>query len=91
MKKLLLILLPLLLVSCSENKTDVLKALENCADKQTYGSEWENKGYNSRERERLLAMPLKDRLKVSSYSWEFRGCEKEYSNSPITFMHDYGD
>ena len=94
MRKLLLILLLLFTVSCSENKTDVLEALENCTSFKLSYAVHGHYGRDAVAKEQIaayLAMPLKERLKISNYFTAFRNCEKEHTNAPITFMHDYGN
>ena len=80
MKKLLaIVVLGLLLVSCSEYRTK--KLLENCAD-----FKWQNStGLNINN-----AFPkLKDKLKNAGYEQDFKACEVEMKFSPITFKEKF--
>ncbi len=80
MKKILVIVvLGLLLVSCSDYKTK--KLLENCAD-----FKWEE----STGLDINNAFPkLKNKLKNSGYEQDFKACELEMKLSPITFKEKY--
>ena len=75
MKKILgIIVLGLLLVSCSDVKTE--KMLETCAD-ETFESRIGNTP--------LLSLRLKGKLLATNYYNYHAGCEEELNNHPKTF------
>ena len=93
MKKLLVILLLFLLVSCSEDKSSVLKAFENCTIDKLTEPYWMHNRHPTKQWQidEYMAKPLKERLKNRNYFGRFKDCEEEHTNSPITFHHNYGD